>query len=51
MLLDILEEKLHLPAAPITLRGNIVTAYFKRQVLCWLLSYQRATTIVVCAEK
>ena len=25
-------------------------AEFLRQILCWLLSYQRATTIVVCAE-
>jgi IS5 family transposase len=25
-------------------------ADFLRQILCWLLSYQRATTIVVCAE-
>jgi hypothetical protein len=25
-------------------------ADFLRQIFCWLLSYQRATTIVVCAE-
>ena len=26
-------------------------AGFLRQIFCWLLSCQRATTIVVCAEK
>jgi hypothetical protein len=26
-------------------------ADFLRQILYWLLSYQRATTIVACAEK